>query len=116
MGQRVGHGHFGGGRIISQSLCLVSIVTLAIMSLWPPSGLNQPTRRQNSLDNAWQLGGEQRAQVRRFCSGEVTPVEAALDLAGHAGAVKLRLRSSLIDHGSQSERSSGGWPPLFLQT
>ena len=66
MGRRVGHGHFGGSRAFSQSLRPVSIVTLATMSLRPPSGLNQPMRRQNSLDNAWQLGGKQRAAASLF--------------------------------------------------
>ena len=57
MGRRGGRGHFGGGSSISPSLCMASMVTLAIMSLRPPSGLNQPMRRQNSLDSAWRLGG-----------------------------------------------------------
>ena len=36
---------------------MASMVTRAIMSLSPPSGLSQPTRRQNSLDRAWRVGG-----------------------------------------------------------
>ncbi|MCZ0951029.1 MAG: hypothetical protein OXJ56_00475 [Rhodospirillaceae bacterium] len=52
MGRRGGRGHFGGGRTINPSLCMASMVTLAIMSLRPPSGLSQPMRRQNSLDSA----------------------------------------------------------------
>ena len=35
---------------------MASMVTRAIMSLSPPSGLNQPTRRQNSFDRAWRVG------------------------------------------------------------
>ena len=34
---------------------MASMVTRAIMSLSPPSGLNQPTRRQNSFDRAWRF-------------------------------------------------------------
>ena len=44
--------HLGGGRVIRPSRCMASIVTLAIMSLSPPSGLTQPMRRQNSVDRA----------------------------------------------------------------
>ena len=44
--------------------------------------------------------------------GEVAAVVAALGRAGHPGAVSSRRRSSLIDHGSQGDRSSGGWPPF----
>ena len=47
--------HFGGGRVIRPSLCMASMVTRAIMSLSPPSGLNQPTRRQNSFDRVWRF-------------------------------------------------------------
>ena len=36
---------------------MASMVTRAIMSLRPPSGLSQPMRRQNSLDRAWRLSG-----------------------------------------------------------
>ena len=36
---------------------MASIVTLAIMSLSPPSGLTQPMRRQNSFDRAKRVGG-----------------------------------------------------------
>ena len=57
--------------------------------------------------------GDQGAQQRHLLGGEVAPVIAALDLAGHPGAVSSRLRSSLIDHGSQGDRSSGGLPPFF---
>ena len=48
--------HFGGGRVIRPSLCMASMVTRAIMSLRPPSGLNQPMRRQNAFDRAWRVG------------------------------------------------------------
>ena len=42
------------------------------------------------------------------------PVVAALDLARHLGVVdRARLRSSLIDHGSHGERSSGGTPGVL---
>ena len=34
---------------------MASMVTRAIMSLSPPSGLRQPMRRQNSFDRAWRL-------------------------------------------------------------
>ena len=34
---------------------MASIVTLAIMSLSPPSGLTQSMRRQNSFDREWRL-------------------------------------------------------------
>ena len=47
--------HFGGGSSMRPSLCMASITTRAIMSLSPPSGLVQPTRRQNSLDRAWRF-------------------------------------------------------------
>ena len=47
--------------------------------------------------------------------GEVAPVIAALDHAGHPGAMNSRLRFSLMDHGSQGDRSSGGWRPFFAQ-
>ena len=33
----------------------LTALTRAIMSLSPPSGLNQPMRRQNSFDRAWRL-------------------------------------------------------------
>ena len=59
------------------------------------------------------VGGDQGAQERHFFNGEVATVIAALDRAGHPGAVNLRRRSSLIDHGSQGDRSCGGFPPLF---
>ena len=36
---------------------MASMVTLAIMSLTLLSGLNQPMRRQNSLDRAWRFSG-----------------------------------------------------------
>ena len=35
---------------------MASMVTLAIMSLSPPSGLNQPMRRQNSRDSPARVG------------------------------------------------------------
>ena len=47
----------GAGRTITPSLCMASMVTLAIMSLRPPSGLSQPVRRQNSLAKAARVGG-----------------------------------------------------------
>ena len=57
----IGLGRFcrplGGGRTMRPSLCMASMVTLAIMSLSPPSGLNQPMRRQNSFDRAWRFSG-----------------------------------------------------------
>ena len=59
------------------------------------------------------IDSDQRAQQRYFPGGEVAAVIAALDPAGHAGAVKARLRSSLIDHGSHGDRSSGGRPAFF---
>ena len=34
---------------------MASMVTRAIMSLSPPSGLSQPMRRRNSFDRAWRL-------------------------------------------------------------
>ena len=34
-----------------------SMATLAIMSLRPPSGSNQPMRRQNSFDSIWRFNG-----------------------------------------------------------
>ena len=34
---------------------MASMATLAIMSLRPPSGLNQPMRRQNSFDSIWRF-------------------------------------------------------------
>ena len=52
--------------------------------------------------------GDQRAQQRHFPGGEVATVITALDRVGHAGAMSSRLRSSLIDHGSHGDRSSGG--------
>ena len=58
------------------------------------------------------VGGDQGAQQRYFVCGEVAPVIAAVDHAGHLCAVNWLLRSSLIDHGSQGDRSSGGWRPL----
>ena len=36
---------------------MASMVTLAIMSLSPPSGLSQPMRRQNSFDSVWRFNG-----------------------------------------------------------
>ena len=50
--------------------------------------------------------GDQRAQRA------VALVVAALDGAGHPDAVRARLRSSSIDHGSHGNRSSGGRPPF----
>ena len=37
------------------SLPSKSAVALAIMSLRPPSGLNQPMRRQNAFDRRWRF-------------------------------------------------------------
>jgi len=65
MGRRGGRGHLGGGRTMRPSLCMASMVTLAIMSLRPPSGLCQPMRRQNSLERAWRLGGGEAASSSR---------------------------------------------------
>ena len=63
----IGPGRFcrpcGAGRAIRPSLCMASMATLAIMSLSPPSGLNQPMRRQNSLDRAY--AGSTAAAQRR---------------------------------------------------
>ena len=96
---------------------MASMVTLAIMSLSPPSGLNQPMSRQNSRDSPARVGcgidSDQCAQQRHFPGGEVAAVIAALDPAGHAAAMKARLRSSLIDHGSHGDRSSGARPAFF---
>ena len=36
-------------------VCTGVMVTRAIMSLRPPSGLTQPMRRQNSFDSAWRF-------------------------------------------------------------
>ena len=59
------------------------------------------------------IDSDQRAQQRHFPGGEVAAVIAALDPAGHAAAMKARLRSSLIDHGSHGDRSSGARPAFF---
>ena len=56
---------------------------------------------------------DQRAQQRHFLGAEVAAVIAALDPAGHPAAMKVRLRSSFIDHGSHGDRSSGGRPAFF---
>ena len=72
MGRREGRRHFGGGRTISASLCMASMVTLAIMSLSPPSGLSQSMRRQNSLDSACRLGGGEAAISAR--SSAISPM------------------------------------------
>ena len=61
------------------------------------------------------IGGDQGAQQRHLVCGEAAPVIAALDHAGHPGAMNSRLRFSLMDHGSQGDRSSGGWRPFFAQ-
>ena len=45
----------GGGSSMRPSRCMASMVTRAIMSLRPPSGLSQPMRRQNSIDRARRL-------------------------------------------------------------
>ena len=50
---------------------MASMVTLAIMSLSPPSGLNQPMRRQNSLDRACRVGGRSAAISAR--SSAISP-------------------------------------------
>ena len=55
-------------------------------------------------------------EPERRAGGGLTTVAtaiAALDRAGRAGAVKARLRSSLIDHGSHGDRSPGGRRPFF---
>ena len=111
--------HFGGGRVIRPSRCMSSIVTLAIMSLSPPSALNQPMRWQNSFDRRWRFSGGRPAMSARSSAISSTvklrPVIAALDLACHPGAIRVRLRSSLIDQGSHDDMSSGGRPPLAAQ-
>ena len=58
--------------------------------------------------------GDERAQQRYFLGGEVAPA-IALDRAGHPDAMSSRRRSSLIDHSSQGDRSSGGLPPFSAQ-
>ena len=90
---------------------MASMATLAIMSLRPPSGLNQPTRRQNSFDSIWRFNGGGpaiSAQQRHSPGGEVAAVITALDRAGHTGAMSSRLRSTLINHASHDDRSPGG--------
>ena len=70
---------------------MASMATLAIMSLRPPSGLNQPMRRQNSFDSIWRFngGGHAISEQRHFPGGEVAAV--IIDRAGHAGAMSSRL-------------------------
>ena len=67
-------------------------------SLRPPSGLNQPMRRQNSFDSIWRFNGAARRSARAAApfppAAEVAAVITALDRAGHAGAMSSRLRSS----------------------
>ena len=82
-------------------------MTLAIISLSPPSGLNQPMRRQNSL------GSDQRAQQCYFLDSEVAAVISAFDSIGHPTTMKARLLSSFIEHGSHGDRSSGGPSGIF---
>ncbi len=62
---------------------------------------------QGGAGGLW-IGGDQGAQKRHFIDGDV----AALDRAGHPGAVNSCLRASLIDPGSQGDRSSGGLRPF----
>ena len=73
IGRAWGRGRFGGGRVIRPSLCMASMVTLAIMSLSPPSGLNQPMRRQNSFESAWRFsaGGPAISARSSVISSEV---------------------------------------------
>ena len=95
---------------------MASMTPGAIMCLRLPSGLSQPMRQQNSRDSAAQLAGaRRRTQQYHFPDGEVPAVITTLDLAGHPAAVQPCLFSSLIDYGSQGDRSSGGLPPLFAQ-
>ena len=61
--------------------------------LRPPSGLTADAPANTAIDS------DQRAQQRHFLGGEVAPVIAALDR--RRGVMKLRLRSSLIDHAGQ---------------
>ena len=68
--------------------------------------LTKPLRQHMAVQR--RRPGDQRAQQRHFPGGEVAAVITALDRAGHAGAMSSRLRSSLIDHGSHGDRSSGG--------
>ena len=88
----------------------------AIMSFSPPSALYQPIQRQNSLDRVlrFSAGGPAISSRSSAISAgrEVATVVAALDRAGHRGAVGSRRRVSSIDHGSQGAVSSGGRPPL----
>ena len=56
--------------------------------------------------------GDQRAQQRHLPRREVAPVIAALDRAGHPGAIDSFRRSASIDQGSHGERSPGAHPPL----
>ena len=71
------------------------------------SGLNQPMSRQNSLDTGWRLsvGGPTISARSSVISPAVKSV-AALDSTGNADAMGSRLRSSLIDHGNQSDNPS----------
>ena len=54
--------------------------------------------------------GDQRAQQRHLPRREVAPVIAALDRAGHPGAINSFRRSASIDQGSHGERSPACWP------
>ena len=64
-------------------------------------------RLRQGMARRRRLGGDQRAQQRHLPDREVAPVIAALDLAGHPGAINSFRRSASIDQGSQGERSSG---------
>ena len=87
--------------------------TRAIVSFRPLSGLNQPKPRQNSLDRGLRLSiGGPTISARGSVISPAVKSMAALDPTGNADAMGSRLRSSPIDHGNQSDRSSGGRPPL----
>ena len=53
------------------------------------------------------IDSDQRAQQRYFPGGEVAAVIAALDPAGHAAAMKARLRSSLSRGAGGADTSIG---------
>ena len=66
--------HFlGGGSVIRPSRCMASMVTRAIISLRPPSGLNQPMRRQKlpRQSGVGSAGGEAAISA---CSSAISPV------------------------------------------
>ena len=58
------------------------------------------------------IDGDPGAQQRHLVCSEVVPVTAALDRAGHPGAVSSRLRSALIVQGSQGDRLPSGRRPF----